>query len=111
MVSAPKRGDILLIDLRPGMGSEQLGGPRPCVVVSGSEYNAHSDVVTICPMTRQRKGWPFEVPSAYCGIDGAVLVDHVRTIDRIARGARIIGTLDSATMEHVLAKLQALLFQ
>ena len=110
-MTAPARGDVVLVDLRPGRGVEQQGGPRPCVVISNGGYNALSSLLVVCPLTKQRKGRAFEVPAMFQGVEGAVLVDHVRSIDRRSRSARVVGVLDSTTMEHVLAKLQALLFQ
>jgi mRNA interferase MazF len=110
-VKGPQRGDIVVVHLRPGVGVEQQGEPRPCVVVSSGDYNALSSLLVVCPLTKQRKGRAFEVPVTFRGVEGAVLIDHVRSIDRRTRSARIVGSLDQETLAHVLAKLQALLFQ
>jgi len=108
----PDRGDVLLVDLNPSLGNEQRNvSLRPCVVISGKAYNAASRLVVVCPLTKRRKGRAFEVPATFQDVDGAVLVEHVRSIDRVTRNARIIGTLDEPTMAHLLGKLQALLFQ
>jgi len=110
-VKGAKRGDVIVVDLRPGLGVEQQGEPRPCVVISSGDYNALSSHLVVCPLTRQRKGRAFEVPVTFRGVNGAVLVDHVRSIDRRTRGARIVGSLDEDALAHVLAILHALLFQ
>lgn len=110
-MKGPKRGDVVMVDLRPGLGAEQQGEPRPCVVVSGVEYNAVSSLLVVCPLTKRRKGRAFEVAATFRGVSGAVLVDQIRSIDRRSRAARIVGELDGETVAHVLAKLQALLFQ
>ena len=108
-MSAPLRGDVLLVDLRPGSGHEQQGPPRPCVVVSNSSYNARSNMVVVCPLTKRRKGRAFEVATEFQGIEGAVLVDQVRSIDFKSRETRVIGVINPDIMEHVLAKMRALL--
>jgi len=111
MVKGPRRGDVIVVDLRPGVGVEQQGEPRPCVVISSGAYNALSSLLVVCPLTKRRKGRAFEVPVTFHGVDSAVLVDHVRSIDKRTRGARVVGSLDEDALAHVLAKLQALLFQ
>lgn len=111
MVKAPARGDVVLVDLRPGFGVEQGGEPRPCVVISSTGFNALSPLLVLCPMTKRRKGRAFEVDATFRGVDGAILVDQIRSIDRRARKVPIIGSIDALTLERVLAKINALLFQ
>jgi mRNA interferase MazF len=106
---SPRRGDVLLVDFRPGFGHEQQGLPRPCVVVSNSHYNARSNLVVVCPLTKRRKGRVFEVETTFQDVEGAVLVNQVRSIDCKARAARVVGVVDSDVLEQVLAKLRALL--
>ena len=64
MVSAtdwvPQRGHIVWIDFNPQAGSEQAGR-RPAVVLSPSAYNGRVGLALFCPITRQVKGYPFEV--------------------------------------------------
>ncbi len=59
----------------PQAGREQAGR-RPALVLSPGLYNAKSGLALVCPVTNQRKGYPFEaiVPSG-CGATGVILAD------------------------------------
>jgi mRNA interferase MazF len=63
-----------------------------------------------CPITNQRKGYPFEVviPSGL-RVTGVVLADQVKSLDWRARQAELICTLPAETVAEVLAKLATLL--
>lgn len=49
-----KRGDVFMIDLPQGAGSEQTGY-RPAVIISNQLCNENSTVVTVAPITSQMK--------------------------------------------------------
>jgi mRNA interferase MazF len=77
----PQRGDIIWLTLSPQLGHEQAGR-RPALVLSDAQYNAKVGLAVVCPVTRQVKGYPFEVPlPAGCAIEGVVLADQVRSVD------------------------------
>ena len=57
---APDRGDIVWVDFDPQAGHEQAGR-RPALIVSPQSYNQKVGLVLLCPITNQRKGYPFEV--------------------------------------------------
>jgi mRNA interferase MazF len=63
-----------------------------------------------CPITHQRKGYPFEVviPSGL-RVTGVVLADQVKSLDWRARQAELICVLPAETVAEVLAKLATLL--
>jgi mRNA interferase MazF len=64
----------------------------------------------VCPVTNQMKGYPFEVPAPPdCGVTGAFLADHVKSLDWKARQAERIGRIPPSTLNEVLARLAALL--
>ena len=54
-------------------------------------YHRRSRLAVVCPITSREKGWPMEVrlPSGLA-VSGVVLVDHVRSVDREARGMEIV---------------------
>jgi mRNA interferase MazF len=53
----PRRGDLLLVRLDPGEGSEQAG-VRPAVVVSNDLANRSLSVFTVAPLTTKGKPYP-----------------------------------------------------
>jgi mRNA interferase MazF len=105
----PQRGDVIWITLNPQAGHEQAGG-RPAVVLSPGAYNSKVGLATLCPITSQVKGYPFEVriPDGL-PVRGVILADQVKSLDWRARNAERMGTLPPDVIKEVLAKLGVLL--
>ncbi|MCD4739028.1 MAG: endoribonuclease MazF [Anaerolineae bacterium] len=109
MVYVPKRGDVVWITLNPQAGHEQAGR-RPAVVLSPAAYNGQVGLAILCPITRQVKGYPFEVQIPRgLAVSGVILTDQVKSLDWRARGAELAGRLPVATVAEVLQKLNTLL--
>jgi len=104
-----ERGDVVWITFNPQAGHEQAGR-RPAVVLSPAAYNGKVGLAILCPITRQIKGYPFEVriPSGL-DISGVILADQVKSLDWRVREAELAGKLPSATIAEVLQKLNTLL--
>jgi mRNA interferase MazF len=105
----PARGDVVWITLDPQAGHEQAGR-RPAIVLSPSAYNRKLGLAILCPVTRQVKGYPFEVlvPEGV-GVQGVVLADQAKSLDRRGRRAEFTGQLPSAALNEILHKLNTLL--
>lgn len=105
----PAPGELLLVDLDPVRGTEQMG-IRPALVVSDAEMNRLTRRVIVCPITRNPNAWPTKVflPSGL-PVAGAVLVDQVRSIDRSSRILRSFGSAPDDVVAEVRGKLRALL--
>lgn len=105
----PERGDIVWISLNPQAGHEQAGR-RPAVIMSPASYNGRVGLALLCPITRQAKGYPFEVPlPGDFPVTGVVLSDQVKSLDWRARHAAIVARLPALVVEETLAKLSTLL--
>ena len=105
----PDRGDIVWLQFNPQAGHEQAGH-RPALVLSPASYNRLSGLMLCCPMTSQKKGYPFEVvivdepdPTS------VVLADQVKSLDWKVRKAVKKGMASSDVVAETLSKLQALL--
>jgi mRNA interferase MazF len=104
----PERGDAVWITLDPQAGHEQAGR-RPALVLSPSAYNGRVGLALFCPITRQVKGYPFEVPlPAGLPVAGAIGADQVKSLDWRARKAVRIGKVSEDVLVQVLQRLQAL---
>jgi mRNA interferase MazF len=105
----PDRGDIVWLQFNPHAGHEQAGH-RPALVLSSASYNRLSGLMLCCPMTSQKKGYPFEV---VIGNEpdhtSVVLADQVKSLDWKVRKAVKKGTAPSSVVAETLSKLQALL--
>ena len=102
----PDAGDIVWLQFDPQAGHEQAGH-RPALVLSPAAYNGKTGLMLCCPMTTQIKGYPFEVNIAGKS-QGAVLADQVKSLDWRARHAKRKGTISSAELAEVRAKVVAL---
>jgi mRNA interferase MazF len=98
-----KRGDIWLVNLDPTIGSE-IKKTRPCVIVSPAEMHDYLRTVIVAPMTTGSKGAPFRIPIAFQGKRGFILLDQIRTLDKI----RLVKRLGRATERSLTAALRTL---
>ena len=103
------RGDLVWVTLNPVTGHEQVGR-RPALVLSPKSYNRKTGLCVLCPATRQRKGYAFEVTSI--GPDGketVLLSDHLRNVDWRARNIERMYPVAPEVFDAVIARLSALL--
>ena len=105
----PAAGDIVWLTFDPQVGREQAGR-RPALVLSPVSYNRKSGLAIVCPITSRLKGYPFEVqiPSGL-PITGAVLADHVKSLDWRERRAERVGRVPPEVLAEVLDRLAPLL--
>lgn len=82
----PMRGDIYWVNLDPTIGSE-INKTRPVIIVSNNTGNAVSQRVIVAPITSNlTKLFPFEVAVQIGQKKGKILLDQIRTIDKIRLG-------------------------
>lgn len=98
------RGDIVLVNLDPTIGSE-IKKSRPCGVVSPPEMHDHLRALNVAPMTTKGRPAPFRIPITHGGKKGLILLDQIRTVDK-ARLLRKVGTVPTKTLNNVLVTLQ-----
>ena len=105
----PRRGDVIRLDFHPQTGREQAGR-RPALVLSPIEYNRKVGLVVVCPITSQKKDYPWEVEIPNNpAVRGVVLADQVKNLDWRDRNAEFICTPDVELVEDVIEKAFALL--
>ncbi|MBD2465013.1 endoribonuclease MazF [Oscillatoria sp. FACHB-1407] len=105
----PDRGDIIFLDFDPTKGHEQRGH-RPALVLSPRAYNQKSSLSLLVPVTRQRKGYPFEVPLP-SGLEtqGVILADQIKCLDWRARRVHFVESVPDEVIKEVQAKIEPLL--
>ena len=99
-----KRFDVFLVNLDPTVGSE-IRKTRPAVVISPDEMNAHIRTVVIAPMTTAKRPYPTRVETRFAGKDGQVVIDQMRTVDKV-RLIRRLGALAPREASQVLEVLR-----
>ena len=102
----PRRGDIWLAALDPTLGSE-IQKTRPCVVVSPPEMHYHLSTIVVAPLTTGSHPAPFRIPIVFQRKSGLILLDQVRTLDRL-RLVKRLGVVKPETLAAVLGALQAM---
>lgn len=102
--SIVSRGEIWLINLDPTIGSE-IKKTRPCFVVSPQELNDYLRTVIVAPMTTKAKAASFRVPITHDGKKGLILLDQIRSIDKL-RLVKKIGKSNPRTLSASLHVLQ-----
>ena len=102
--SIVSRGEIWLINLDPTIGSE-IKKTRPCIVVSPQELNDYLRTVIVAPMTTKAKAASFRVPITHDGKKGLILLDQIRSIDKL-RLVKKIGKSNPKTLSASLHVLQ-----
>jgi mRNA interferase MazF len=105
----PDAGDFVWLQFDPQAGHEQAGH-RPALVLSSRAYNTATGLCIACPVTSRVRGYPFEVllPDGL-SITGAVLSDHMKSVDWVAREAQLIAKSPHGVLAEVRGKLAALL--
>lgn len=104
----PERGDVVWVNFSPYRGHEQ-GGHRPAIVISPKTYNEVSSICFVCPITSNTQPWPWKVLLPETSeINGAVLIDQLRTVDRVARKMTFITQAPTSVIETVINRLALL---
>ncbi len=104
MAVVVKRFDVYLVNLDPTIGSE-IKKTRPCLVVSPDEMNRNIRTVIVAPMTSASKDYPSRVSCIFRKKEGQIVLDQIRTIDKI-RIVKKLGTIDSKAQLDVVSTLQ-----
>lgn len=98
-----RRFEVYLVNLDPTVGSE-IQKTRPCLIISPDEMNRFIRTVIVAPMTTKGRSYPTRVDCSFEGKDGQVILDQIRTVDKV-RLVKKLGSIDSDTQERVLAAL------
>jgi mRNA interferase MazF len=95
-----KRFDIYLVALDPTLGRE-IKKTRPCVIISPDEMNEYISTVIVAPMTTQTRDYPSRVPCEFRKKRGQVVLDQIRTVDRI-RLVKKMGQIEERVGHQIL---------
>ena len=104
----PGAGDIVMMDFDPQVGREQAKR-RPALVLTDERYNRASGLAVVCPLTSKRKPYPFALPITIDKVEGAVLVDQLKSMGWIGRQAKFHSTAEPALVSKVRQYVAVLL--
>ena len=89
-----KRGDIIIADFEPVVGSEQ-GGIRPALVIQNDIHNKYSPVTIVASITSKKftKNFPTNVfvskKDSRLPKDSTIMLNQIRTIDKLRIKKRV----------------------
>ena len=104
----PEAGHIVMMDFDPQVGREQAKR-RPALVLTDQRYNRASGLAVVCPLTSKRKPYPFALPITLDGVEGAVLVDQLKSMDWAGRKAKFHSKVDTGLVNKVRQYISVLL--
>ncbi|WP_211240316.1 type II toxin-antitoxin system PemK/MazF family toxin [Aminiphilus circumscriptus] len=106
----PDAGEVVFVNFNPVIGHEQAS-ERPAVVLTPTSANRILNLCTVVPITKQAKGYPFEVllDMMSGSVTGVALCDQLKTIDWKNRSARLAGRTTPETLEAIRALVKTLL--
>lgn len=90
------------MDFDPTKGHEQTG-VRPAVVISKDNYNKYTNMAIICPITTNTKKFPthYELLNTK-KVKGAVLCEHIRSIDFNASKLSFVEKIKKDELEEII---------
>ena len=103
----PKQGDVIFLNFNPTKDHEQAGF-RPAVVISNNVFNQNTKMVMVCPITSNDKYFPthYNLEDTK-NIHGAVLCEHIRSIDYESRNVKFVEKLSDNDCLSVITLLNA----
>ena len=110
MVTAyvPDAGDIVFIDFDPQVVPQQAKR-RPALVLTDQRYNRASGLAVVCPLTSKRRAHPFALSIKVDQVEGAVLVDQIKSVDWAGRQAQFHSKAEPALLTKVRQYIAVLL--
>lgn len=99
--------NVYLVNLDPTIGHE-IKKTRPCLVISPDEMNDNIDTVIIAPMTTKSHSYPTRIPVHFEGKDGWIVLDQIRTVDKI-RLVKRLGKINSKEISNVKNTIKEML--
>lgn len=104
----PDSGDIVFLDFDPQVGREQAKR-RPALVLTDMRYNRASGLAVVCPLTSKRKPYPFALPVTLDDVEGAILVDQLKSVDWAGRRAQFHSRITASLLNKARQYIAVLL--
>ena len=105
----PDEGDLIWLNFSRHAGHEQAAR-RAGLVLSPLAYHLRCDYTVVCPITSNTRPYPYKVflPQG-SPIEGVVLADQVKSIDRMSRDLKIVGRAPTDVLNEVRSRLASLI--
>jgi mRNA interferase MazF len=104
-MTAPRRGEIYLVNFDPTVGHE-IRKTRPALVIQNDVSNQYSPITIVAAITSQFNEPPYPreviIQPGKSGLDhaSAAILNQIRSVDR-NRLIRRMGAIDAATLRRI----------
>jgi mRNA interferase MazF len=106
----PKQGDFVVVSFDPQSGHEHKGR-RPALVVSKTEFNRHTGMAMLCPITNTFRNYPFHVAvPEESKLTGFIMVEQIKSVDYGSRRTKFVSKAPRAVVDEVLGILDACIY-
>ena len=103
----PKLGDVIFLNFNPTKDHQHAGTP-PDPVITNNVFNQNTKMVMVCPITSNDKYFPTHYNwEDTKNIHGAVLCEHIRSIDYESRNVKFVEKLSDNDFLSVITLLNA----
>jgi len=109
-MAIPEKGDLVYLNFDPQAGREQKG-KRPALVISPIEFNKVTGFTVVCPITNQKKGYPFEIdiPEGL-QVQGVILTDQVKSLDLNVRTCNRVDKVPNDVLNTCIRRIHKFIF-
>jgi len=104
----PDQGDLAWIDFDPQAGREQAKN-RPALILTASDFNATTGLLVVCPVTRTERPWRTRVRLVGTTTIGFVMIEQMKSLDWLVRGAAFIERVPQALLDDVKSRITTML--
>jgi mRNA interferase MazF len=104
----PEKGDLAWINFDPQAGREQAKN-RPALILTASDFNATTGLLVVCPVARTERPWRTRVKLVGTATIGFIMIEQVKSVDGLARGAAFIERVPRSLLDDVKARIATML--
>jgi mRNA interferase MazF len=104
----PEKGDLAWINFDPQAGREQAKN-LPALILTASDFNATTGLLVVCPVTRTERPWRTRVKLVGTATIGFIMIEQVKSVDWLARGAAFIERVPRSLLGDVKARIATML--
>ena len=96
----PQQGDIVRLNFDPSSGRE-ITKYRPGYILSHKEFNEHTGLAIVAPITNTIRGINLEVRLEKTKTEGAILVQQIRSLDYDSRDVVFVEKVPQIIVKQV----------
>jgi len=104
----PDQGDLAWINFDPQAGREQAKN-RPALILTASNFNATTGLLLVCSVTKSEHIWRTRVKLVGTTTIGFVMIEQVKSLDWLVRGAAFIERVPRSLLDDVKSRIATML--